>query len=526
MEIKLDKEQKNVVEHSQGKIAVVAAPGSGKTRTLVERTRFLVKNKLAEYNEILLITFTEKAKLEIIERFEHQGFKPEIETFHSLAYKTISLYNSKYHQSKINIMNNSEESLIEKISKYISLNYEDYLNKRTKIKNDYSLFSFDDLLIKFKELLINKKKNLSNINKIKYVMVDECQDLDTIQYEIIDLINSPNLMLIGDLNQSIYGWRGAKLDLFKSYYYNCDKCYNLINNYRSGKEIIDISNSLIKNNNDRVDVEVNVTNLNHSFSKKEEFQNSEEQNIWVIDNIKDLIKSNVKISIILRCDYQKESLVEELKKNNIKFNVLTNKYEELNDVISVFKALNGNILALYQLAHRLNYEIKKVNLDIIEDENLIYLNNPLINISNKPIDVIDKIYEALNQLHFYSKVYKNNPESKFIISRILQIAKNKLINQKRKYEDFGYILSTLTINSLVLNNEENNKDYTIDIMTIHSSKGLEYDYVFIPDVNNNLLPHKKGILEEERRLFYVGITRAKTGVFISSVKKSSFLAEI
>ena len=116
MEIKLDKEQKNVVEHSQGKIAVVAAPGSGKTRTLVERTRFLVKNKLAEYNEILLITFTEKAKLEIIERFEHQGFKPEIETFHSLAYKTISLYNSKYHQSKINITNNTEESLIEEIS--------------------------------------------------------------------------------------------------------------------------------------------------------------------------------------------------------------------------------------------------------------------------------------------------------------------------------------------------------------------------------------------------------------------------
>ena len=526
MSIKLDNEQINVVQHTNGKIAVVAAPGSGKTRTLVERTKYIVKNKLADFSEILLITFTEKAKLEIIERFEHDGFKPEIDTFHSLAYKSISLYNSKLRKEKINIMNSSEESLIEKLSKFIATSYDEYLNSKINIKNEYNLYSFDDLLIKFKELLINDKKNLSNIEKIKYVMVDECQDLDTLQYEIINLINCKNLMLIGDLNQSIYGWRGAKLELFKNYYYNCDKCYNLINNYRSGKEIIDISNNLIRNNFDRVDVEVNVTSQSHSFSKKEEFASTEEQNEWIIDNIKNLTQKNIKIAIILRCDYQKESLVTSLQLNNFKYNILTNKYEELNDVISIFKALNGNKLALYQIAQRLNLEIKKVNLNIIEDDNLIYLSDEINKISNKQIDIIDKIYEVLNKLNFYYLVYKSNPESKIIISKILDIAKNKLIKQKRKYEDFGYILSTLTINSLVLNNEENNKDYTIDIMTIHSSKGLEYDYVFIPDVNDNLLPHKKGVLEEERRLFYVGITRAKTGVFISSIKKSSFLEEI
>lgn len=526
MEIKLDKEQISVVEHTEGNIAVVAAPGSGKTRTLVERTRHIVKSKLADYNEILLITFTEKAKLEIIERFEHHGFKPEIDTFHSLAYKTISLYNSKHKKNKINIMNSSEENIVDKISKFTSKSHDGYLNCKKEIKEKYNLYSFDDLLLDFKFLLSNQKDKLSNISKFKYIMVDECQDLDLIQYEVIKLINCNNLMLIGDLNQSIYGWRGAKLDLFKNYYYSCDKCYNLINNYRSGKEIIDISNSLIKNNLDRVDVQVNVTNQSHSFSTKEIFNSSEEQRDWIIDNIKKLITKNVKVAVILRCDYQKENIIEELKKQNIKFNVLTSKYEELNDVVSIFKALNGNVLALYQIANRLNYEIKKINLLKIEDENLIYLNSEIQKINSMSIDIIDKIFMVLNSLHYYSKVYNNNPESKYIITKIFEIAKDKLIKQKRKFEDLGYILSTLTINSVVLNNENNKTDYTIDIMTIHSSKGLEYDYVFIPDVNSNLLPHKKGVLEEERRLFYVGITRAKIGVFISSVKKSSFLEEI
>lgn len=526
MSIILDKEQSQVVEHSEGKIAVVAAPGSGKTRTLVERSNSLVKSKKAQFNEILLITFTEKSKLEIIERFDNVGFKPEIETFHSLAHKTISLYNSKHHKTKINIMNNSEDVLIDRISKYISDTYEDFLTNKLKIKEDFNLYSFDDLLVKFTELLEKNQSSLSNIKKIKYIMVDECQDLDIIQYNIINLINCNNLMLIGDLNQSIYGWRGAKLELFKTYYNNCDKCYHLSNNYRSGSEIVNISNQLIKNNLDRIEVDVNIINKNNSFSKIENFLNNEDQLTWMGENIRNLIKKNSKIAIILRCDYQKEEIVDYFKSENLKFNVLTNKYEELNDIISIYKSLNGSVLSIYQITNRLNFEIKDLNLIKISDKNALYIEETIKEINLMNTDIITKIMRVFDKLNFNSKVYHNNLESQYVISKILNIAKTKMIKQKRKYEDFGYILSTLTINSLILNDENNNKDYTIDIMTIHGSKGLEYDYVFIPDVNNNLLPHKKGIIEEERRLFYVGITRAKVGVYISSIKKSSFLSEI
>lgn len=526
MTIKLDKQQQDVVNHFDGKIAVVAAPGSGKTRTLVERANNLVKNKKADFSEILLITFTEKAKHEIKERFNLNGFKPEIETFHSLAYKTISIYYSKHENKKINIMNSTEDILVDKIARVDSKNDSEYNKRKLDIKNKYSLFSFDDLLFSFKELLQSKYSLLNNITKFKYIMVDECQDLDEIQYEIINLICCNNLMLIGDLNQSIYGWRGAKLQLFKDYYHNCDKSYNLSNNYRSGKDIIDLSNLLISKNKDRVEVETNNINKVPSFVIKKVFKKAEEQAEWICDNIKNKTKDNVKIAIILRCDYQKEIIVDSLLENDIKYNVLITKHEELNDVISIYKGLNGNILAMFQIAERLNLEVSQNHIDSVSDENLNYIKDVLQKVNKKSINIIDKIREVLNKLNYFPIAYHNSNESLEIVNKILDVSIEKLNHKKNRYEDFGYILSTLTMNSLILNNPENNKDYTVDIMTIHSSKGLEYDYVFIPDVNENLLPHKRGVLEEERRLFYVGITRAKQGVYISSVKSSIFLDEI
>lgn len=522
--ILLDKEQNEVVSCVFGKMAVVAAPGSGKTRTLVERTNFLVKNKYAKYDEILLVTFTEKAKLEIIERFEHVSLKPDVETFHSLAYKTISSYNSKYQKKKINIMTTTEENIIDKISMHFSKNNDVSINKNS-LKNTFSLCSFDDLLVMFIDLLKNKKNNLANINKYKYIMVDECQDLDLIQYEIVSLIDCENTMLIGDLNQSIYGWRGAKLQLFKDFYNSCQNKFHLLNNYRSGEEIINTSNRLINNNFDKVDVLVNVVNKNDSFAIKEEFEEDEEQISWVVDNIKKEIRNNCSIALIFRCDYQKNKYVDKLLAENIKFNILTTKYEELNDVIAIYKALNGNSLSLFQLAQRLNLKIQDLDIVNIKDENLLYLKKEIDSISNQSTDIVSKIKLVLDKLNFFSKVYLFNNESKRVVDKILELATLKMKKQNRKYQDFGYILTTLTINSLLLNNKDN-KDYCVDIMTIHSSKGLEYDYVFMPDVNANLLPHRKGVLEEERRLFYVGITRAKKGVFISSLKKSLFIDEI
>lgn len=519
-----DNEQKKVIEHTNGKISVVAAPGSGKTRTLVERAKSIVKTNKVNYNEILLITFTEKAKSEIIERFTDSGFKPDIETFHSLAYKSLCYYNN-INGVKTNILNSSEDKLIDRMSRSFSKDEYQFQIEKKNIKDSFNLYSFDDLMFNFEKQL--RGNGCSITSKYKYIMVDECQDLDSIQYSIISLINCPNLLLIGDLNQSIYGWRGSKLELFNEYTKTCDRNYYLINNYRSGENIINLSNSLIKNNDSYVSLNVNPVNKLNSFVVKKNFTSSESQVKFVINEIQKLVreKNNSKIALIFRCDYQKESFINELNNTNLIFNVLTNKYDELNDLISIYKAINGNILSMYQIADRLHFDIETLDLNSINDKAIFYINSLVNKVNSQFDDIFSKIKYFMKEISYCERVYKDINQSLDIIDKIFKVSIEKLKENKGSV-DLGNILSSLTINSLLLLDKNEDTPYIVDIMTIHGSKGLEYDFVFIPDVNSKLLPHKNGIIEEERRLFYVGITRAKIGVYISSINKSEFIDEV
>ncbi len=589
--MELNKEQKEAIEKTDGKISVVAGPGSGKTRVLIERVLNLIKMGKPQ-SKILLITFTNKVREEIIERlFNEIGENDvKIHTFHSFASEIIKKYFKEINVNKnLKILDEDDLKLLILESQYALISENEifkneaididefiksglYKNKLSlksvftkklvdkfnllKSENNYS--TYDDLIESL--FLILKKVKLRNqiVKTIDYLMIDECQDLNEEQYVIVELLEKSglkNIFMVGDLDQSIYAWRGARPNLFLNFYNNSYQI-KLKNNYRSHKDIIEIAKKLISFNDDRIHIDY-AAKAEHKEGSVQvlDHVNNDMQSKYISEEILNIFRKGEKpndIAILFRMNYQAKTIINELIINKIYYKIYNEKEfyakKEIKDVISLLKILNDdsdliswrrtidNLIKLSLDDNLYIYRLKEKNFkDKIE---LLFLNKEedeaqifkrFLNIindlqKNQSLNYLEKTLLLLKELKYKKLVFHNNNEIIDNVDLFLAEVKSSIM---RKISLDEFLLN------LGLGNNDKDDEKCIKLMSIHSAKGLEFNQVFILNVNQGIIPHKHSIetsdISEERRLMYVGITRAKKHLYLNYTtdkEKSIFLDEI
>lgn len=586
----LNREQLEAINSLDGKISVVAGPGAGKTRVLVERVIKLIENKVPQ-SSILLITFTNKVREEIKERMKQLigENSVNIHTFHSFAFEIIK-ENAKELNTSANLKildSDDMTSLVEEckwaviaenndfrnesfdIVDFVKNNrYKNKLNLKTiflkkifekfnelKLQNNYA--TYDDLIENL-FFLLGKKRVLNKLTKkIKYLMVDECQDLNEEQYLIIESLEKNglnNIFMVGDLDQSIYAWRGAKPSLFLNFYNN-SKQIQLKNNYRSHDDIILTAKKLISCNKDRIDIDF-IGSSSHSEGSVgvHEAINNIDQAEKISKEISSLIKNKVEpnqIAILFRMNYQANTIIDSLVYNKIFYKIYNDKdfysKKEIKDTLSLLKLLNdeNDLISWKRLVNNIINLNDNDKILSYKDDLGSYKENLLKLINNTLGEKHDKIISAIEIIEQMKKDDKLNYLEKTI--KLLKFFNFKKIVCKNQemIDNINLLLSEIESNiirkinletfltNVGLDNVDYDESRCIKLMSIHSAKGLEFEHVFILNVNDGVIPHHIAVenndVTEERRLMYVGITRAKKHLYIyytSDKGKSMFLNEI
>ncbi len=591
----LNDSQYKAIIHNKGPMIVLSGPGSGKTTVITYRIRNLIENLGVNPNKILVITFTKAACEEMKERFNNickKSYNVSFNTFHSYFFRIIRDY-YKYDLSNIlddnekvniikkiindnNIFFDNQEEFIQAIISEISLlkneliNYKlfnsKYINSSTftliyeqyeKIKSEQRKIDFDDMLIQCYHLL--KQNNAIRniwINKYDYILIDEYQDANKVQYECIKMLVSSerNIFVVGDDDQSIYGFRGSSPKFLHKFYkdFKGSKKVVLNINYRSTEQIINLCNKVIVENSNRFEKNIIGTNkkdklpiLLRSYDVSEEVKK-------IVEKIKKL-KSNYpleEIAIIYRTNLQARAIVETLKDYNIEYQLkdnITNIYEHFiaKDIIaylklSIDKLDNESFLKIANKPKRflnkdmlkeaieicqnkssaLEYLYCKVDLKSWQIENVNELLFHLGNIKNKTaydaVRYIIKIVGYENYIDDYAN-FKN-----IGIKGLTEIL-NEILESTKGFNNIQDYLNHIdNMKQEVLKKQKNNNQKGVVLTTMHSAKGLEFETVFVISCIEGIIPHERSKnsleIEEERRLFYVALTRAKTLLYISIIE--------
>jgi len=533
--------QQKIVDSTKDNILVIACPGSGKTHTLIAKYINMITNHNLLPEETIMITFTKKAGIEMLNRLNKiipDKIPYHVGTIHGLSYKILKEYNkfknivmddqdtkdllnsiidnqnllnydiikSKIDQiidqasisypfdiKSILIKNN-----LEKYFKEFKLIYKLFLQKKKK----ENLVDFNDLMSMFHNFLISEKSLIFK-NKIKYVFFDEYQDVNSIQNNILlKLSENSKIMVVGDDAQSIYSFRGSNVKYILNYNLNKpSETYLLEDNYRSNSSIVDFCQNIISNNLNQFKKNIN-SNLKSENYKPNiyKFNNKKEQYEWIVKNIlENLIDINLSDIAILS---RKNNLL-----NEIELYLITNKINVSKNIgssllnKSYIKEIIAFIIIIINPKSSIHYK-KIINLHQKyyknEQEEFIELDNILIEIKKQKSQE-QKIKMIIQYLEkFWDKQNKQD------INILLKYLKNS------SFEDF--------VNNLNLN-EDTKDENTLYLSTIHGSKGLEWKYVYILDVNpfirTKYYLDEFEEIEEERRLFYVACSRAKDKLFIT-----------
>lgn len=462
-----DKQKQSVFSNCPS-ILVIAGPGTGKTKTLVARLEYLIK-KGFDPSKILVLTFTKRAASEIIDRVNFEN-KPFIGTFHSLS----------LHLLNENPKIISKKEQLEIVSKKILQEISVFKNKReinenvnyyNSVLKDKGLVDYDDLL-----LMLLEKMEVSQLNtEFEHILIDEFQDTSPLQYEILKLLNSKNYFAIGDPNQSIYAFRGSSKNIFEDFAHDFPKheIFVLDQNYRSTREIVEAFGSLFENKTDLISTqnsgeEVEIINTPSEYSQADFIISHIKNYVGGIDllNAKDEKGSFRDFGILYRNHNLKNILLKKLKESGIPYQILGEEsiYEELEiqKIISQLSSLIDKSDSLIETIKTFGEKLK------IEES---------------------KIHELL------SLVYRFENE-KLPIKAFLDYVETI---SKREYFD-------PKLNAVVL-------------LTMHSSKGLEFENVFLCGLNDDIIPGKNKDEEEEKRILYVALSRAKRKLIIMIPKK-------
>lgn len=561
---KLNPQQKEAVKKTKGPSIILAGAGSGKTRVLVAKVIYLIKNHKINPSNILMITFTNKAAKEMKNRI-NLNLKSEkklgfIGTFHSLCARILRIDgNSLGINNRYVIYDESDQLKV--VKKIIKENdYNDFtpmyaLNRISSAKNEMisptnflkffsdhrskdiaviyanyqkilsknSALDFDDLLIKTIELFNKSEKILKKYQEIyKYILVDEFQDTNLVQYVLTKLlaIKNKNITVVGDFSQSIYSWRGAdikNLEKFKNDFPET-VIFKLEKNYRSTQVILDFAHQVILKNKTHPILELTSEKEKGEAILFFEAENEQEEGVFIVNEIQRLLDTNESPSIALlyRTNAQSRVLEEVFLHFSIPYTLIggVRFYErrEVKDIISYIRLfVNPND----ELSKDRIIKLGKRKWDKFKE-----LYSSLKNkVNSLPTEqIINKIFESTGYLNFYDE---KDPDD---FSRLENIKELKSV--AIRFPDIGNFLEQVAlVESEYFESEKRHpNEEGIKLMTLHQSKGLEFDTVFITGVEEGLLPHSRSIddffqLEEERRLFYVGITRARHRLYILSAKK-------
>ena len=594
----LNDRQKEAVVNTDGPMLILAGAGSGKTKVLTTKVAYLIEEKNIDPNNILAITFTNKAAKEMKERiFKLEGnsaFYIQISTFHSfglkilkencelLGYeknftildsddslsiikkimKELNIDANKYNPKAIkNVISNNKNEIIdpEKYSLYVNTDFDEIAlevyrkyEKSLKINN---AVDFDDLLILPLKLFNNNPGVLQKYQeKYKYVFIDEYQDTNEPQYILSKMISAKykNITVVGDADQAIFTWRGANYKNILNFEndYKDAKVVLLEENYRSTKTILNAANNVIKNN--KVRKEKNLWTQNEEGSKityYKAFDEKDESN-YVVNEIKKLIEKGVNpkdICVLYRANAQSRTVEEAFLTSNISYNIVGSyafyNRKEIKDLIAYLKLIYNNKDDV-SLLRVINYPKRGIGNKAIE--NLAIKSN-----------VLDKsLYEVIDsgkELEFKNMIEEiKKEESHLTLTELIDVVldksgmKKSLEDEKsieadirlENLEEFKSIAKAMEINEGIVSLEElldklalvsdvseqkNDNEDKVTLMTMHAVKGLEYDYVFVVGVEEGLFPHSNSLesndeLEEERRLCYVAITRAKKKLYLINAR--------
>lgn len=591
----LNDKQIEAVKHLDGPCLVLAGAGSGKTKVLTTRIANLIKNGISSYN-ILAITFTNKAAKEMKERLynlvpDNYAF---VGTFHSLGVRILrenagsvnltkdftiidsdditsiikkimkekgidpKQYAPSYIRNRISFIKN-EMLNEEEISKYFNtppeqIAHEVYLEYQRILRKNNSV-DFDDLLVLPVEIFLHNHDILEKYqDRFKYILVDEYQDTNQVQYKFCRLLAAKyqNIFIVGDPDQSIYMFRGANFRNilnFEKDYQNA-KVIPLEENYRSTKYILDAANSVIRHNKERKEKNLWCKKGEGLKVKYLRAYDDKHEMTLVIDEVKKLLDSghNKKdIGILYRTNAQARLVEEQFLKANISYRVVGSYYfyqrKEIKDLLCYLKLIlnNNDEISLRRVINVPKRGIGDATLKRLEEEARENNTSMFEVISKgKELDfknlIIEMTHDAENlslteliDLILDKTGIRNEYESDKSLEnelRLDNLEEFKSITASFEEQTGSVNLSDfLEEVSLIADmSEHKEEDDEVTLMTIHSAKGLEFPYVFLIGMEDGIFPHQNAFLEadgleEERRLCYVGITRAKEGLYISNAKR-------
>ena len=599
----LNKAQKEAVLYTDGPLLIVAGAGSGKTKVLTSRSANIIKEKKAFPNQILSVTFTNKAAKEMQIRVskmlgsEATGLS-WLGTFHSICAKLLRKHASAVSlNSNFTIIDTDDQiRLIKNICKaenidikqiaprYVLAIIDRWKNKgfypNEVIVNQKDLYEkiilpiykiyqqklielnscdFGDLILHVVKIL-EKNQEIKDIysKNFKYILVDEYQDTNFIQSKWLKLLSekNKNLCCVGDDDQSIYSWRGAEIKNFLEFdqIYENTKVIRLEENYRSSQNILSVASNLISNNQNRVGKTLKATMDEGDLVKLNCFKNGKDEAIGISDEIEKLKKkfSYNNIAILVRAIFQTREFEERFLKIGIPYRILggTKFYEraEIKDCIAYLRLVyqSKDDLAFERIVNNPKrsigdnsikqiYEFSKENNLNLESASKKMINQNLIKPKTKTglaifLDLLTKWRNDLNVKNFnhvkllqiildesgYSAMLKNKKDIENE-NRLENI--KELLSAMKEFENLETFLEHVSLATSIDQEWDGEK---VNMMTMHAAKGLEFESVFLPGWEEGLFPHQKSIeekgqsgLEEERRLAYVGITRAKKKATIS-----------
>lgn len=614
--MKLNRGQDEAIKHGNGPCMVLAPPGSGKTLIVTERTRYLIEESGVRPDQILVITFTRYAAREMKERFERltagKNYPVTFGTFHSIFY---GILKCAYGIGANNLMSEKESSvLLQEVldqtdiestpevedeeelvrellrevgmvknglchlkdfhSKYLTQDeFAEVFRSYEHQKKELKKFDFDDMLVQCYALFRKKPEILQGWQKrFQYILIDEFQDINRVQYEVIRMLAAPryNLFVVGDDDQSIYGFRGAKpeLMLYMKQEFPSLRTISLTVNYRSTEFITGAAARVILHNDTRFYKRVQSFRGRGQNVHVQEVLDEQEEAQYVMEEIQKKLDQGIKpgeIAVLFRAAVQARMISEILSEHRIPFEMrdyVTNFYRHfiVKDMMAYLQLAAGKrdrSLFLTICNRPLRYlarnsmENRQVNF---EDLRKFYCDKDWMQ------DIIDQFdvdvrmmknmapYAAIQYIRKkigYDDFLKEYAEKHQISWKQLMDVMAELEERSKNFKSYDeweihiakytQELEEQQAKARKIKGERENK---VQLMTIHSAKGLEFEDVFVIHANEGEIPHqkaeKKDEIEEERRLFYVALTRAKNNLCISyitqkngnSIKPSRFVEEL
>ena len=614
--MKLNRGQDEAIKHGNGPCMVLAPPGSGKTLIVTERTRYLIEESEVRPDQILVITFTRYAAREMKERFERltagKNYPVTFGTFHSIFY---GILKCAYGIGANNLMSEKESSvLLQEVldqtdiestpevedeeelvrellrevgmvknglyhlkdfhSKYLTQDeFAEVFRSYEHQKKELKKFDFDDMLVQCYALFRKKPEILQGWQKrFQYILIDEFQDINRVQYEVIRMLAAPryNLFVVGDDDQSIYGFRGAKpeLMLYMKQEFPSLRTISLTVNYRSTEFITGAAARVILHNDTRFYKRVQSFRGRGQNVHVQEVLDEQEEAQYVTEEIQKKLDQGIKpgeIAVLFRTAVQARMISEILSEHRIPFEMrdyVTNFYRHfiVKDMMAYLQLAAGKrdrSLFLTICNRPLRYlarnsmENRQVNF---EDLRKFYCDKDWM------LDIIDQFdvdvrmmknmapYAAIQYIRKkigYDDFLKEYAEKHRIPWKQLMDVMAELEERSKNFKSYDeweihiakytQELEEQQAKARKIRGERENK---VQLMTIHSAKGLEFEDVFVIHANEGEIPHqkaeKKDEIEEERRLFYVALTRAKNNLCISyitqkngnSIKPSRFVEEL